>query len=107
MRDEPRKDARLEGGYRFATPFVAVAPYAALLAQSFQTPSYSEIGTIVDGFALSFASRDATDAGANSARASTSPGWSSLLAKFDGELALPSMTNCWCRFLSALSTIHG
>jgi outer membrane autotransporter protein len=37
---------RLEGGYRFATPFVGIAPYAALQAQSFHTPSYSETGTL-------------------------------------------------------------
>lgn len=106
MRDETRKEARLEGSYRFATPFVAVAPYPALQAQSFHTPSYSEIGTIADGFALALAWRDATDTGASSARASTVPGWSSLLAEFDGELASPSMTNRWCRFFSALSIIH-
>jgi hypothetical protein len=32
VRDETRKEARLEGSYRFATPFVAVAPYPALQA---------------------------------------------------------------------------
>ncbi|WP_407174574.1 autotransporter domain-containing protein [Bradyrhizobium sp. STM 3562] len=52
---------RLEGGYRFATPFVGIAPYAAIQAQSFHTPSYSEIGTLPDGFALAFGSRNATD----------------------------------------------
>jgi autotransporter-associated beta strand protein len=52
---------RFEGGYRFATPFVGISPYAAIQAQSFHTPSYSEIGTIPDGFALAFGSRDATD----------------------------------------------
>jgi outer membrane autotransporter protein len=52
---------RFEGGYRFATPFVGIAPYAAIQAQSFHTPSYSEIGSIPDGFALAFPSRDATD----------------------------------------------
>ena len=52
---------RLEGGHRFETPIVGVAPYAAIQAQSFHTPSYSETGTIPDGFALAFGSRDATD----------------------------------------------
>jgi autotransporter-associated beta strand protein len=52
---------RLEGGYRFETPFVGVAPYAAIQAQSFHTPSYSETGTIPDGFALALGSRDASD----------------------------------------------
>jgi outer membrane autotransporter protein len=52
---------RLEGGYHFETPYVGVAPYAAIQAQSFHTPSYNETGTIPDGFALAFGSRDATD----------------------------------------------
>ena len=52
---------RLESGYRFETPYVGVTPYAAIQAQSFHTPSYSETGTIPDGFALAFGSRDATD----------------------------------------------
>src|SRR4029079_15048876 len=52
---------RLEGGYSFETPDVGVAPYAAIQAQSFHTPGYSEIGTIPNGFALAFGSRDATD----------------------------------------------
>ena len=52
---------RLESGYHFETPYVGVTPYAAIQAQSFHTPSYSEIGTIPDGFALAFGSRDATD----------------------------------------------
>jgi outer membrane autotransporter protein len=52
---------RLEGGYRFATPVVGIAPYAAIQAQSFHTPRYSETGTLVDGFGLAFGSRNATD----------------------------------------------
>ncbi len=52
---------RLESGYHFETPYVGVTPYAAIQAQSFHTPSYSETGTIPDGFALAFGSRDATD----------------------------------------------
>jgi outer membrane autotransporter protein len=52
---------RLESGYHFETPYVGVAPYAAVQAQSFHTPSYSETGAIPDGFALAFGSRDATD----------------------------------------------
>jgi hypothetical protein len=34
VRDETRKEARLEGSYRFATPFVTVALYPALQARS-------------------------------------------------------------------------
>jgi len=52
---------RLEGGYRFETAFVGLAPYAAIQTQSFHTPGYSETGTFADAFALTFASRNATD----------------------------------------------
>jgi outer membrane autotransporter protein len=52
---------RLEGGYRFATPFVGITPYAAIQAQSFHTPTYAETGVTPNGFALSFNGRDATD----------------------------------------------
>src|SRR6202040_3542236 len=34
--------ARVESGYRFATPISGVTPYAALQAQNFRTPGYSE-----------------------------------------------------------------
>jgi autotransporter-associated beta strand protein len=34
---------RIEGGYRFATPVVAVTPYGAFQAQRFYLPGYSEI----------------------------------------------------------------
>ena len=34
--------ARVESGYRFATIFGGLTPYAAVQAQSFRTPSYSE-----------------------------------------------------------------
>jgi outer membrane autotransporter protein len=52
---------RLEGGYRFGTPIGGIAPYAAIQAQSFQTPGYAETGAIPNGFALAFGARDATD----------------------------------------------
>jgi autotransporter-associated beta strand protein len=52
---------RLEGGYRFATPYAGVTPYAAIQAQSFHTPGYTETGLIPNGFALAFNGRDATD----------------------------------------------
>ena len=35
---------RLEGGYRFATPYLGITPYAAIQAQSFHTPGYTETG---------------------------------------------------------------
>ena len=34
--------ARVESGYRFATLFGGLTPYAAVQAQNFRTPSYSE-----------------------------------------------------------------
>jgi autotransporter-associated beta strand protein len=52
---------RLEGGYRIATPFAGITPYAAIQAQDFHTPGYSETGAIPNGFGLSFNGRDATD----------------------------------------------
>jgi uncharacterized protein with beta-barrel porin domain len=52
---------RLEGGYRFATPYAGITPYAAIQAQNFHTPGYTETGLIPTGFALAFGSRDATD----------------------------------------------
>jgi outer membrane autotransporter protein len=52
---------RLEGGYRFGTPYGGITPYAAIQAQSFHTPGYTEAGLIPNGFALTFNGRDATD----------------------------------------------
>ena len=51
---------RLEGGYRFGTPYGGITPYAAIQAQSFHTPDYTETGAIPNGFALTFNGRDAT-----------------------------------------------
>jgi autotransporter-associated beta strand protein len=53
--------ARVESGYRFGTGFGGIAPYAAIQAQSFRTPSYNETDTNGGGFALSFNGRTATD----------------------------------------------
>jgi outer membrane autotransporter protein len=50
---------RLEGGYRFGTPYGGITPYAAIQAQSFHTPGYTESDAIANGFALAFPSRDA------------------------------------------------
>ena len=49
---------RVEGGYRFGTYYGGVTPYAAIQAQSFHTPGYSESALIPNGFALAFARRD-------------------------------------------------
>ena len=52
---------RLEGGYRFKTPYGGITPYAAIQAQSFHTPGYTETGVISNSFALTFNGRDVTD----------------------------------------------
>ena len=51
---------RLEGGYRFATAFGGIAPYAAVQAQSFRTPTYSETDLSGGGFGLTFNGRTAS-----------------------------------------------
>jgi autotransporter-associated beta strand protein/T5SS/PEP-CTERM-associated repeat protein len=52
---------RVESGYRFATIYGGLTPYAAIQAQSFHTPGYSETDLNAGGFALGFNSRNATD----------------------------------------------
>jgi uncharacterized protein with beta-barrel porin domain len=53
--------ARLEGGWRYATPAVGITPYAALQATSFYLPSYGETATSGSNtFALSYASKTVT-----------------------------------------------
>jgi outer membrane autotransporter protein len=52
---------RVEGGYRFITYYGGLTPYAAIQAQSFHTPSYSEADLNAGGSALGFNSRNATD----------------------------------------------
>jgi outer membrane autotransporter protein len=53
---------RLEGGYRYAAlPTVGITPYAALQAQDFHTPSYSESDLTGGGFGLSYAAMNAPD----------------------------------------------
>jgi outer membrane autotransporter protein len=69
---------RLEGGYRFGTPYGGITPYAAIQAQNFHTPGYTETGLLPNGFALSFNGRDATDTR------------SELGARFDRVLAVYS-----------------
>jgi autotransporter-associated beta strand protein len=54
--------ARLEGDYRFGLlPAFGVAPYAALQAQAFHTPNYTENDLTNGGFGLSYAPTTATD----------------------------------------------
>jgi outer membrane autotransporter protein len=53
---------RLEGGYRYAAaPLFGVTPYAALQAQRFHTPNYSETDITGGGFGLSYGAMDSTD----------------------------------------------
>jgi autotransporter-associated beta strand protein/T5SS/PEP-CTERM-associated repeat protein len=68
--------ARVESGYRFATMFGGIAPYAAIQAQSFRTPTYRETDVNGGGFALGYNGRTATDTR------------SELGARFDRLLAL-------------------
>ena len=47
--------ARAEAGYRYAVlPMFGVTPYAALQAQGFHTPAYSETDVTGGGFGLSY-----------------------------------------------------
>ena len=52
---------RLEGGYRFGTPYGGITPYTAIQAQSFRMPGFSEVDVNNGGFALAFNGRTATD----------------------------------------------
>jgi len=53
---------RAEGGYRLAVlPTLGVTPYAAVQAQAFGTPSFSETDVTGGGFGLSYAAMNATD----------------------------------------------
>jgi uncharacterized protein with beta-barrel porin domain len=52
---------RLEGGYRLAMPWFGFTPYAALQAQSFRTPAYSETDLTGGGFALNYNARTRAD----------------------------------------------
>jgi uncharacterized protein with beta-barrel porin domain len=52
---------RVEGGYRFGMPAGGITPYAAVQAQSFRTPTYSETDLTNGGFGLTYNGRTATD----------------------------------------------
>jgi autotransporter-associated beta strand protein len=71
---------RVETGYRFAVlPAFGITPYAAVQAQSFHAPAYSEADMTFGGFGLSFPSRNASDTR------------SELGARFDLMTALSNM----------------
>jgi uncharacterized protein YhjY with autotransporter beta-barrel domain len=52
---------RVESGYRLGTGFGGFTPYAAVQAQSFRTPSYSETDINGGGFGLAYTARTAAD----------------------------------------------
>ncbi|WFU81055.1 autotransporter domain-containing protein [Bradyrhizobium sp. CIAT3101] len=53
--------SRIEGGYRQATPWIGLTPYAALQATMFSLPSYSEFAVVGNNtFALNYAAKDVT-----------------------------------------------
>jgi uncharacterized protein with beta-barrel porin domain len=52
---------RAEGGYRFATPWMGVTPYAAAQFTTFDLPAYAEQAIVgSNAFALSYAAKDVT-----------------------------------------------
>jgi autotransporter-associated beta strand protein len=76
--------ARMEGGYRVGSwATLSVVPYAAVQAQSFWSPAYSEIGSlgVTDPAALSYAKDGATMAR------------SELGSRFDRNFAQPDGSN--------------
>jgi len=53
---------RVEAGYRYAVqPMIGIAPYAAVQAQGFHTPRYSETDVTAGGFGLTYNAMSASD----------------------------------------------
>ena len=52
---------RIEAGYRIPVAFWGLTPYAALQAQNFHTPTYSETNVSGGGFGLTYNALTATD----------------------------------------------
>jgi outer membrane autotransporter protein len=53
---------RLEGGYRFVTPWMGVTPYAAAQFTTFDLPGYAEQAIAgSNAFALAYGAKDVTD----------------------------------------------
>jgi outer membrane autotransporter protein len=53
---------RLEGGYRFVTPWMGVTPYAAAQFTTFDLPAYAEQAIAgSSAFALAYGAKDVTD----------------------------------------------
>jgi uncharacterized protein YhjY with autotransporter beta-barrel domain len=70
---------RVEAGYRYAMPVVAVTPYAAMQALSYHSPNYSETDLTGGGFGLNYNAMTATDTR------------SELGSRFDAPTMLASM----------------
>ncbi|MCP3412347.1 autotransporter domain-containing protein [Bradyrhizobium sp. CCGB01] len=52
---------RIEGGYRYATQWIGLTPYAAAQATMFSLPNYSEFAVVGNNtFALNYAAKDVT-----------------------------------------------
>jgi uncharacterized protein with beta-barrel porin domain len=89
---KPRSRRGFEGGYRVATFYGGITPYAAIQAQSFHTPGYSESDLIAGGFALGYNSRNANDTrselGARFVVNGATPAKNSALTSADAELRL-------------------
>jgi autotransporter-associated beta strand protein len=53
---------RLEGGYRYATPWMGITPYAAAQFTTFELPAYAEgVLSGANTFALAYAAKSVTD----------------------------------------------
>ncbi|MBR0829315.1 autotransporter domain-containing protein [Bradyrhizobium manausense] len=53
---------RVEGGYRYVTPWMGVTPYAAVQATNFNLPNYAENAVVgTNAFALGYAGKSVTD----------------------------------------------
>jgi uncharacterized protein with beta-barrel porin domain len=53
---------RVEGGYRFATPWMGITPYAAAQSTTFDLPAYAEQAVSgANTFALAYGAKDVTD----------------------------------------------
>jgi autotransporter-associated beta strand protein len=53
---------RIEGGYRYVTPWMGITPYAAAQFTTFNLPAYSERDLVGTGaFALNYAAKNVTD----------------------------------------------
>lgn len=53
---------RIEGGYRYATPWMGITPYAAAQFTTFSLPAYAEQALAgANTFALNYAAKDVTD----------------------------------------------